>query len=136
MPAGAGGLGQQRRESLYPAVDGDVVSLDTTLGEEFLDVAVGQSEAQVPADRQDNHVGWEAEAGEGRPRGGSRARRRVLIPAVSLLGRGRCRCNSAHHFASAGASCAELERKKASTWRVPPWTIMVVADVYAPHAAT
>ena len=74
VPARAGGLGQQRREPLYPAVDGDVISLDATLGEEFLDVAVGQAEAQVPADRQDDHVGGEAEAGEGGPRGGSRTR--------------------------------------------------------------
>jgi hypothetical protein len=72
-----------------------VISLDTSLGEEFLDVVIGQPEAQVPADRQDNHVGWEAEAGEGGPRGGSRRGRRVLMAAVSLLGRGRRRCNSA-----------------------------------------
>jgi hypothetical protein len=74
VPAGAGGLGQQRREPLYPAVDGDVISLDTTLGEEFLDVAIGQPEAQVPADRQDNHVGWEAKVGVGGPRCGGKAR--------------------------------------------------------------
>jgi hypothetical protein len=45
VPAGAGGLGQQRREPLYPAVDGDVISLDTTLGEEFPDVAIRQRAA-------------------------------------------------------------------------------------------
>jgi hypothetical protein len=45
VPAGAGGLGQQRREPLYPAVDGDVVDLDPTLGEQFLDVAIRQREA-------------------------------------------------------------------------------------------
>jgi hypothetical protein len=38
-----------------------------------------------------------------------------------------------HHFASAGASFAGLGAEKAWTWRVPPWTIIVVADVYAPH---
>jgi hypothetical protein len=37
-----------------------VVDLDTALGEEFLDVAVGQAEAQVPADRQHDHLRWEA----------------------------------------------------------------------------
>jgi hypothetical protein len=41
MPAGPGGLGQQRREAQHPPMDGDVISLDTTLGEEFLEVAVG-----------------------------------------------------------------------------------------------
>jgi hypothetical protein len=45
VAAGPGGVGQQRREAQHPAVDRDVVHLDTPLGEEFLDVAVGQSEA-------------------------------------------------------------------------------------------
>ena len=46
MPAGPSGVGQQWREPLDPAVDADVVDLDTTVGEEFLDVAVGQAEAR------------------------------------------------------------------------------------------
>jgi hypothetical protein len=33
MPAGPGGVGQQRREPQHPPVDGDVVDLDATLGE-------------------------------------------------------------------------------------------------------
>jgi hypothetical protein len=33
MPAGPGGLGQQRREPLDPPVDRDVVDLDPALGE-------------------------------------------------------------------------------------------------------
>ena len=40
MPAGPGRLGQQRRESLHPAVDGDVVDLDAAFGKQLLDVAV------------------------------------------------------------------------------------------------
>jgi hypothetical protein len=51
-----------------------MVHLDTALGEQFLDVAVGQSKAQVPADRQDDDVGWEPEASEGRSCSASRAR--------------------------------------------------------------
>ncbi len=58
------GVGQQWREPLHPAVDGDVVDLDAALGEEFFDVALGQAEAQLPADRNDDDIGWEAEAGE------------------------------------------------------------------------
>jgi hypothetical protein len=50
-----------------------VVDLDPALGEELFDVAVGQAEAQVPADREDDDIRWEAEAGKGGPRG-SRAR--------------------------------------------------------------
>jgi hypothetical protein len=33
VAAGPGGVGQQRRESQHPPVDGDVVDLDATLGE-------------------------------------------------------------------------------------------------------
>jgi hypothetical protein len=67
VPAGPGGLSQQRREPQHPAVDGHVVDLDAALGQQLLDVAVGEAEAQIPADRYDNDIGWEAEAGEGRP---------------------------------------------------------------------
>ena len=56
------GVGQQRREPQHPPVDGDVVDLDAALGEQFLDIAIGQAEAQVPAHRQHDHVGWEAES--------------------------------------------------------------------------
>jgi hypothetical protein len=44
VPAGPGGVGQQRREPLDPAVDAGVVDVDPALGEEFLDVAVGEAE--------------------------------------------------------------------------------------------
>jgi hypothetical protein len=74
VPTGPSSLGQQWREPLDPAVDRDVVDLDTTVGEKFLDVAVGQAEAQVPADRDDDHVGREAEAREGGPWNWSAAR--------------------------------------------------------------
>jgi membrane-associated phospholipid phosphatase len=74
MSARPSSLGQQRCESLHPAIDGDVIDLDATFGEQFLDVAVGEAEAQVPADRQDDDVGREAEAGEVRPWSRSRAR--------------------------------------------------------------
>ena len=49
VAARLGGVGQQRREAHHPPVDGYVVDLDTALGEQRLDVAVGQPEAQVPA---------------------------------------------------------------------------------------
>jgi hypothetical protein len=74
VPAGPGGLGEQGREPLHPAVDGDVVDVDAAFGEQLFDVAVGEAKAQVPADRQHDHLGREAEAGEGRPWDGSRAR--------------------------------------------------------------
>jgi hypothetical protein len=61
------GVGQQRREAQHPPIDRHMVGLDPALGEEFLDVAVGQAEAQVLADRQHDHIRREAEPGEGRP---------------------------------------------------------------------
>ncbi len=71
VPAGAGGLGQQRREPLDPSVDGHVVDLNPSFNQQLLNVAVRQPEAQAPADREDDDVWWEAEAREGRPCGGS-----------------------------------------------------------------
>jgi hypothetical protein len=74
MAAGPGGLGQQRRKPQHPPIDSDVVDLDAAFGEQLLDVAVRQRETQVPADRQHDHLGREAEGGEGRSRDSSRAR--------------------------------------------------------------
>src|SRR5215218_1508901 len=45
-----------------------MVDLGTALSEQLLDVAVGEAEAEVPADRQHDYVRWEPEASEGRPR--------------------------------------------------------------------
>jgi hypothetical protein len=57
----------------FPAPTGDVVDLDAAFGEQLLDISVGQAEAQVSADREHNHIGWEAEAGEGGARRDRRA---------------------------------------------------------------
>jgi hypothetical protein len=43
----------------------DVVDVDPTLGQELFDVAVGQTEPQVPPDRQGDDLWREAEPGEG-----------------------------------------------------------------------
>jgi hypothetical protein len=61
----AGGLGQQRPEPLNPPVYRDMVDLDPALGEELFDITVGQPEAEIPADRQHNHIGWGTEAAKG-----------------------------------------------------------------------
>jgi hypothetical protein len=78
MAAWPGGLGEQRGEALDPAVDGGVVDVNAALGEELLDVAVRQREAQVPAHREDDHLGREAEASERRSCDSGEAGRRVL----------------------------------------------------------
>jgi hypothetical protein len=49
MPAGPGGVDEQRDESLDPAVDRHVIDVDATLGEELCHVAIGQPVARVPA---------------------------------------------------------------------------------------
>jgi len=63
--AGPGGLGERRCEPLDPPIDRDVVDIDTALRQEFLDIPVGQAEAQVPADRQGDDIGREAITSEG-----------------------------------------------------------------------
>ena len=67
MATGPGSLGQQRREPLDPPVDGGVVDLHAAFGQQLLHVAVRQREAQIPAHRQHDHIGREAEASERRP---------------------------------------------------------------------
>jgi hypothetical protein len=53
----------KRREPLHPPVDGDVVDVDAAFGEQLFDVAEGQAKAQVPADRQHDHIRREATSG-------------------------------------------------------------------------
>ncbi len=57
---------EQRCEALHPPVDGDVIDLDAAFGEEFLDVAVRQAVAEVPAHGQQDHLGREPVPGKRR----------------------------------------------------------------------
>jgi hypothetical protein len=111
------GHGEQRRESLHPPVDGDVVDLDAALGEQLFDVAVGQAEAQVPAHRQHDDVGREAATRERRAGHGCRAgpagSHGSSLPAQGAPNR----CNSAGEGdVRAPTSCLEV----AWTGSVPP----------------
>ena len=63
VPSRASRVNEFGREGLHPPVDRDVVDLDATFGEKFLDVAVGQVIAQVPAHRGSDHFAREAVAG-------------------------------------------------------------------------
>jgi hypothetical protein len=56
VAAGAGRVDEQRGEALDPSVHADVVDVDASLGEEFLDVSVGEPVVQVPPDRQKDDV--------------------------------------------------------------------------------
>src|SRR3954452_4274528 len=55
-------VNEQRCEALHPPVHGDVVDLDPARGQELLDVAVREPEPQVPTHRQNDDLGWGAEA--------------------------------------------------------------------------
>ena len=70
VPAGPGGLDEQRGEPHHPAEDRGVVHLDAAFGEQLLDVAVGQPEPQIPAHGQRDDLRREAEPGELRTWGG------------------------------------------------------------------
>ena len=75
VPDRPGRVDQQRREPLHPPIEGDVVDLDATLGEKLFEVPVGQPVPQVPAHRQQDHLGRETESSE--PRGHRHRRSRT-----------------------------------------------------------
>jgi hypothetical protein len=64
MPAQSRRFDVPGRESLDPPADGDVVNGDAALGQQFLDVPVGQAVAQVPADRDRDHLPRKPEPGK------------------------------------------------------------------------
>src|SRR5712691_8094736 len=68
VTARPGSRGEQRREALHPPEHGHVVDLDATFGEQFFDVAVRQAVPEVPAHRENDDLGREAEPGKGRTR--------------------------------------------------------------------
>jgi hypothetical protein len=57
-------FGQQWGEPLHPPVHSNVVDLDATLDQQLFHVPVGRSVAQIPPDRDHDHLGWEPKAGE------------------------------------------------------------------------
>jgi hypothetical protein len=64
VPERTGGLDELEGEPLHPPVDGDVIDGDAALGQQLLHIPVGQAIAQLAADRQGDHLPWEAEASE------------------------------------------------------------------------
>ena len=53
---------EKRRETLDPPADRDVVDLDPTLGQRFLDIAIGEPVPQIPTHGQDDDLRWEPKA--------------------------------------------------------------------------
>jgi len=75
------------REPLDPAVDRDVLYIDPTLGEQFLNIAVGQAVPQVPPHCHRDHLAGETESSE---RGGRGRRHRTSVSTEPMV-----QCNSA-----------------------------------------
>jgi hypothetical protein len=76
-------------EPLHPPVQGDVIHLDAALGENLLQVSVGQAEAQIPADREQDQVRWEPEPRERRRSLNGRPRTAVALHPATLTDPGR-----------------------------------------------
>jgi hypothetical protein len=57
---------EQRSEPLHPPKQRDVINLDTTLSEELFEIAVRQTESEIPPDRQHDHLRREPEPHERR----------------------------------------------------------------------
>ncbi|ETA03772.1 hypothetical protein CcI156_07645 [Frankia sp. CcI156] len=68
VPTRPGRFGQQGRKALHPPVDSHVINQEAALGEQLLDIPVGQGVPQVPADSEDDHLRWEPEPRELRRR--------------------------------------------------------------------
>ena len=90
VPTRPGRVDQQRREPLHPPVEGHVVDLDATLGEQLLQVPVGQPVPQVPAHRQQDHLGRETEPSEPRRHPHRRPRTASALHRATLTATVRC----------------------------------------------
>jgi hypothetical protein len=90
-----------------------VVDLDAPLDQQFLEVAVRQPEAQLPADRQHDHLGREAKAGEGRMRDETKAGAASSNADSLAAARSRRRCNSA------GGGTARQDVARVPVWHDP-----------------
>jgi hypothetical protein len=80
---------------LDPAVDGGVVGLNPTLGEQLLDVAIRQREAQIPGTASPITSGGKQKPTKADRTIGAGRGRRVLMATVCLLWLAHSRCNSA-----------------------------------------
>jgi hypothetical protein len=92
MAAWPGSFDELGGEALHPPVDGDVISRDTALGQQFPDVTVRQALPQVPADRDGDHLPRESETSEHRRR--ARRRHRTSLPPAAIDQRNRARTNA------------------------------------------
>jgi hypothetical protein len=66
VPARSHCVDQQWREPLHPPEQGHVIDIDAALGEEIFEIAIRQTEPEIPADRQHDHLRREPEPRERR----------------------------------------------------------------------
>jgi hypothetical protein len=64
MPARTSRVREQRREALHPPVDADVIDLDPTLGEELLNIAIGEPVRRYHRTATTMILRWEAVTGK------------------------------------------------------------------------
>jgi hypothetical protein len=63
-----------------------MVNFDTPFRQQLLHVSVGESIAQVPSDCHHDHLRWEAETGEARPRHGHSGKTTTHQPSLPACG--------------------------------------------------
>ena len=127
VPHRPGRVDQQGCEPLHPPIEGDVVDLDATLGEKLFEVPVGQPVPELPAHRQQDHLGRESESSEARghphrrPRAASALHRATLTATVrcvnatvpsDLLGQTRVSLGSSHSGPDGRRSRSEAEQRE------------------------
>src|SRR3954468_4132133 len=108
VPRWPGRADQQRREPLHPPVEGDVVDLDATLSEKLLKIPVRQPVAEIPAHRQQGHLGRETEPAEARRHPQSRSRPASALHRATLTARERSVNATAPIGAISGVLCPHV----------------------------
>ena len=125
-----GRIHQQRREPLDPSLQDHMVDIDTPLGEESLEIPVGESVAQVPTHSDHNDLGRKPESGGRRPGrldGWDETGMHHLDslvhqwPGSEARGaeRGRARCNSAPARTSRGPVATDPSGRTSRRRRSP-----------------
>ena len=85
VPAGSCRIDEQRREPLHPPIDGHVINRDAALGQRLLHITVGEPVTQIPANRNHDHIRWEAEPREAGSRCGHSTRATTHQPSLPDL---------------------------------------------------
>ena len=132
-PAVAGGVAaraccfnRQLGEVLHPPIQRDVIHHDAPLGQELLEIAVRQPETQIPADRQQDHLGREPIPSESRPSGldreavATKSHPTSLTPASPIGQCNRGPCSTQSRSTTRSTACPPSMRSTAGPRRPHP----------------